>query len=40
MSKMVFSEGKKIDTSFHADYKNPMPRPIEDRPEPMRRECQ
>jgi imidazolonepropionase-like amidohydrolase len=29
----VYSEGKKIDTSFHADYKNPLPRPIEDRPE-------
>jgi imidazolonepropionase-like amidohydrolase len=29
----VFIEGKKMDTSFHADYKNPMPRPIEDRPE-------
>jgi imidazolonepropionase-like amidohydrolase len=29
----VFIEGKKIDTSFHADYKNPLPRPIEDRPE-------
>ena len=26
-------EGKKMDTSFHADYKNPIPRPIEDRPE-------
>ena len=31
--EMVFSEGKKVDTSFHADYKNPLPRPIEDRPE-------
>jgi imidazolonepropionase-like amidohydrolase len=31
--EMVFSEGKKMDTSFHADYKNPLPRPIEDRPE-------
>jgi hypothetical protein len=30
---MVFIDGKRIDTSFHADYKNPMPRPIEDRPE-------
>lgn len=30
---MVFIDGKKIDTSFHADYKNPIPRPIEDRPE-------
>ena len=29
----VYIEGKKIDTSFHADYKNPLPRPIEDRPE-------
>jgi imidazolonepropionase-like amidohydrolase len=32
--EMVFSDGRKVDTSFHADYKNPMPRPIEDRPEP------
>jgi hypothetical protein len=32
--QMVFSEGKQVDTSFHADYKNPLPRPIEDRPEP------
>jgi len=31
--ELVFIEGKKMDTSFHADYKNPMPRPIEDRPE-------
>ena len=31
--EMVFIEGKKVDTSFHADYKNPIPRPIEDRPE-------
>lgn len=31
--EMVFSDGKKIDTAFHPDYKNPMPRPIEDRPE-------
>jgi cytosine/adenosine deaminase-related metal-dependent hydrolase len=30
----VFSAGRRIDTTFHADYKNPMPRPIEDRPEP------
>jgi imidazolonepropionase-like amidohydrolase len=30
---MVFLEGKAVDRSFHADYKNPMPRPIEDRPE-------
>jgi Amidohydrolase family len=28
----VFIDGKKMDTSFHADYKNPLPRPIEDRP--------
>ena len=31
--EMVFIDGKKVDTSFHADYKNPLPRPIEDRPE-------
>ncbi|MSP39169.1 MAG: hypothetical protein EXR70_11820 [Deltaproteobacteria bacterium] len=31
--EMVFSAGKKVDTAFHADYKNPLPRPIEDRPE-------
>jgi imidazolonepropionase-like amidohydrolase len=29
----VFVEGRRIDTSYHADYKNPLPRPIEDRPE-------
>jgi hypothetical protein len=29
----VFIEGKKMDRSFHADYKNPIPRPIEDRPD-------
>ena len=29
----VYMEGKKMDTSFHADYKNPIPQPIEDRPE-------
>jgi imidazolonepropionase-like amidohydrolase len=29
----VYMGGKKMDTSFHADYKNPIPRPIEDRPE-------
>ena len=29
----VFVDGRKIDTSYHADYKNPLPRPIEDRPE-------
>jgi imidazolonepropionase-like amidohydrolase len=29
----VFIDGKKVDTSYHADYKNPIPRPIEDRPE-------
>ena len=26
--EMVFMEGKSIDTSFHPDYKNPVPRPI------------
>ena len=29
----VFMEGKVIDTSFHPDYRNPVPRPIPDRPE-------
>jgi len=29
----VFMDGKSIDTSFHPDYKNPVPRPIEDRPD-------
>ncbi len=29
---MVFIDGKKMDISYHADYKNPIPRPIEDRP--------
>jgi hypothetical protein len=28
----VFIEGTAIDISYHPDYKNPMPRPIEDRP--------
>jgi len=28
----VFMNGQVIDTSFHPDYKNPIPRPIEDRP--------
>lgn len=28
----VFMNGQAIDTSFHPDYKNPIPRPIEDRP--------
>jgi hypothetical protein len=28
----VFVDGKTMDISFHADYKNPIPRPIEDRP--------
>lgn len=32
--EIVFSAGVKVDTRFHADYKNPLPRPIEDRPEP------
>ncbi len=31
--EMVFMDGKAMDISFHADYKNPMPRPIADRPE-------
>ena len=29
----VFMDGKSVDTSFHPDYKNPVPRPIEDRPD-------
>jgi hypothetical protein len=29
----VYVDGKKVDISYHADYKNPIPRPIEDRPE-------
>jgi imidazolonepropionase-like amidohydrolase len=28
----VFMDGKAIDTSFHPDYHNPIPRPIPDRP--------
>ena len=31
--EMVFIEGKLMDISYHPDYKNPIPRPIEDRPE-------
>jgi hypothetical protein len=31
--EMVYIDGKKVDISYHADYKNPIPRPIEDRPE-------
>ena len=31
--EMVFIEGKLTDISYHPDYKNPIPRPIEDRPE-------
>ena len=31
--EMVFIEGKVMDISYHPDYKNPIPRPIEDRPE-------
>ncbi len=31
--EMVFMEGKATDISYHPDYKNPIPRPIEDRPE-------
>jgi hypothetical protein len=30
---MVFIDGKVMDISYHPDYKNPIPRPIEDRPE-------
>jgi len=29
----LFMEGKAMDISFHPDYKNPIPRPIPDRPE-------
>ena len=29
----LFMDGKAMDLSFHADYKNPIPRPIADRPE-------
>jgi imidazolonepropionase-like amidohydrolase len=28
----LFMDGKAMDLSFHADFKNPIPRPIEDRP--------
>jgi imidazolonepropionase-like amidohydrolase len=31
--EQVFMDGKSIDTSFHPDYKNPVPRPIPDRPD-------
>jgi hypothetical protein len=31
--EMVFVEGKVMDIDYHPDYKNPIPRPIEDRPE-------
>jgi hypothetical protein len=31
--EVVFIEGKVMDISYHPDYKNPIPRPIEDRPE-------
>jgi Amidohydrolase family len=31
--EIVFIEGKVMDISYHPDYKNPIPRPIEDRPE-------
>ena len=31
--EMVFMDGKAMDTSYHPDYKNPIPRPIPDRPE-------
>jgi len=29
----VYVDGEKMDISYHTDYKNPIPRPIEDRPE-------
>jgi hypothetical protein len=29
----LFIEGKGVDTAFHPDYKNPIPRPVADRPE-------
>jgi imidazolonepropionase-like amidohydrolase len=28
-----FMDGKPVDLAFHPDYKNPIPRPIVDRPE-------
>lgn len=31
--EMVFMDGRPVDTSYHPDYKNPLPRPIADRPE-------
>src|SRR4029434_8635665 len=31
--EMVFIDGKVMDISYHPDYKTPIPRPIEDRPE-------
>jgi hypothetical protein len=30
--EIVFVDGKVMDISYHPDYKNPIPRPIEDRP--------
>jgi hypothetical protein len=30
--ELVLMEGKVMDISYHPDYKNPIPRPIEDRP--------
>jgi hypothetical protein len=30
--EMVYMDGKAVDISYHPDYKNPIPRPIEDRP--------
>ncbi len=27
----VFSDGKAVDTSYHANYRNPIPRPMSDR---------
>jgi len=31
--EMVLMDGKTVDIAYHPDYKNPIPRPIEDRPE-------
>ncbi len=31
--EMVFMDGNVMDISYHPNYKNPIPRPIEDRPE-------
>jgi len=34
--EMVFMDGRLMDISFHPDYRNPLPRPIADRPEGSR----